>query len=397
MSQLLRNVVTVLLIVFMALAAFAAGYFVNEYLRSVQADNQTALSDEQFSVFWEAWNRVEAVFIDDLPDSNAVVYGAIRGSLRELDDPYTVFIEPVARDVERVRLQGTFGGIGANVFRNEAGEVVLEPIPGNPAEAAGILSGDVLLAVEGVAISADNSVEDVVQLVRGEVGTPVVLTVRHADSAETVDIEVMRDIILLPSVVSRILEEDATIGYVQLSRFSAESGAEVAAALTDLQEQGATRFILDLRYNGGGLLDASVAVVDHFLDDQTVYYQLSRDTGELEVRTNAETLIPDAPLVVLVNGGTASSSEIVAGALQDLDRAILIGSQTFGKGSVQLVYELSDGSSVHVTSARWFTPDRQPIDEGGLTPDIAVDMTQEAIDAGRDDVLAAAITNLQSQ
>ena len=361
--------------------------------RPVQQRYQT----KNLAVFWEAWDRVEAVFIDDLPASNAVVYGAIRGSLRELDDPYTVFIEPVARDAERVRLQGTFGGIGANVFRNEAGEIVLEPIPGNPAEAAGILSGDVLLAVEGVAISADNSVEDVVQLVRGEVGTPVVLTVRHADSAETVDIEVMRDIILLPSVISRILEEDATIGYVQLSRFSAESGAEVAAALTDLQEQGATRFVLDLRYNGGGLLDASVAVVDHFLSDEPVYYQLSRETGELEVRTNAETLIPDAPLVVLVNGGTASSSEIVAGALQDLDRATLIGSQTFGKGSVQLVYELSDGSSVHVTSARWFTPNRQPIDEGGLTPDIAVDMTQEAIDAGRDDVLAAAIANLQSQ
>ncbi|MCO5207487.1 MAG: S41 family peptidase [Anaerolineae bacterium] len=392
----MRNIATVFMVVMMAVAAFAAGFLANDFARGVRAEDRTTVSAEEFGVFWEAWDRVQETFIDELPASNEVVYGAIRGSLRELNDPYTVFIEPVAREQERVRLQGTFGGIGANVFRDENGNVVLEPIAGNPAEAAGVLSGDILIAVDGEPVSADATVEQIVQMVRGEVGTPVVITVLHPDSAESVDLEVIRAVILLPSVDYRLLEADPTVGYVQLARFSAESGTEVGAALTDLMAQGADKFILDLRYNGGGLLDASVAVVDHFLADQPVYYQLTRASGEQTVRTNAETLVPDAPLVVLVNEGTASSSEIVAGALQDLGRATLIGSQTFGKGSVQLVYDLSDGSSVHVTSARWFTPDRQQIDQNGLTPDIEVDLTQEAIDAGRDDTLARAVAFLQN-
>lgn len=396
MSHRMRNIATVFMVVMMAVAAFAAGFLANDFARGVRAEDRTTVSAEEFGVFWEAWDRVQETFIDELPASNEVVYGAIRGSLRELNDPYTVFIEPVAREQERVRLQGTFGGIGANVFRDENGNVVLEPIAGNPAEAAGVLSGDILIAVDGEPVSADATVEQIVQMVRGEVGTPVVITVLHPDSAESVDLEVIRAVILLPSVDYRLLEADPTVGYVQLARFSAESGTEVGAALTDLMAQGADKFILDLRYNGGGLLDASVAVVDHFLADQPVYYQLTRASGEQTVRTNAETLVPDAPLVVLVNEGTASSSEIVAGALQDLGRATLIGSQTFGKGSVQLVYDLSDGSSVHVTSARWFTPDRQQIDQNGLTPDIEVDLTQEAIDAGRDDTLARAVAFLQN-
>ncbi|MCO5195488.1 MAG: S41 family peptidase [Anaerolineae bacterium] len=396
MSHRMRNIATVFMVVMMAVAAFAAGFLANDFARGVRAEDRTTVSAEEFGVFWEAWDRVQETFIDELPASNEVVYGAIRGSLRELNDPYTVFIEPVAREQERVRLQGTFGGIGANVFRDENGNVVLEPIAGNPAEAAGVLSGDILIAVDGEPVGADATVEQIVQMVRGEVGTPVVITVLHPDSAESVDLEVIRAVILLPSVDYRLLEADPTVGYVQLARFSAESGTEVGAALTDLMAQGADKFILDLRYNGGGLLDASVAVVDHFLADQPVYYQLTRASGEQTVRTNAETLVPDAPLVVLVNEGTASSSEIVAGALQDLGRATLIGSQTFGKGSVQLVYDLSDGSSVHVTSARWFTPDRQQIDQNGLTPDIEVDLTQEAIDAGRDDTLARAVAFLQN-
>lgn len=397
MSHRTRNIATVLMVVMMAAAAFAAGFLANDFVRGVRAEDRATVSAEEFGVFWEAWDRVQETFIDDLPASNEVVYGAIRGSLRELDDPYTVFIEPVAREEERVRLQGTFGGIGANVFRDEEGNVVLEPLRGNPAEAAGVQSGDILIAVDGELVGADATVEQIVQIVRGEVGTPVVLTVLHPDSAEPVDLEVIRAVILLPSVDYRLVEDDPTVGYVQLARFSGESGAEVAAALTDLIAQGADKFILDLRYNGGGLLDASVSVVDHFLADQPVYYQLTRGSGEQVVRTNVETLVPDAPLVVLVNEGTASSSEIVAGALQDLDRATLIGSQTFGKGSVQLVYDLSDGSSVHVTSARWFTPDRQQIDQNGLTPDIEVNLTQEAIDAGRDEALARAVAFLQNR
>jgi carboxyl-terminal processing protease len=308
-----------------------------------------------------------------------------------------VFIEPAAREVERERLQGTFGGIGAYITRSEdTGEVILEPIPGNPAEAAGILTGDILLAVDGSPISAEMTVPEIIDLVKGEKGTTVILTVRHPGAAEPVDISVVRDDILLPSVAYRLLEQDATIGYIQLSRFSGESSTEVGVALQSLQAQGATQFILDLRQNGGGLRDAAVEVVDHFLADGPVLILESQEEGERIFNATAETIALNEPLVVLVDGGTASASEIVAGALQDRGRAALIGnSPTFGKGSVQLVFDLSDGSSVHVTSARWLTPNRHQIDQSGLQPDVLVEVTQDDIDNGRDPVLDRAVTYLQ--
>ena len=308
------------------------------------------------------------------------------------DSPYTVFVEPAAREVERERLQGSFGGIGAYITRSEeTGEVLLEPIPGNPAEAAGVLVGDVLLAVDGQSITAEMTVPEIVDMVKGEKGTSVTLTLRHPGATEAVDISVVRADILLPSVVYRLLEDDPTIGYIGLSRFSGESGNEVGVAVQTLLSQGATRFVLDLRQNGGGLRDAAVAVADHFLDSGPVLYVDSQQEGERVFNATDETLAPDEPLVVLIDGGTASASEIVAGALKDRERATLIGnSATFGKGSVQYVFDLSDGSSVHVTSARWLTPNRQQLDGEGIAPDILVEVTQADIDDGRDPVLERA-------
>jgi carboxyl-terminal processing protease len=206
-----------------------------------------------------------------------------------------------------------------------------------------------------------------------------------------VDIAVVRADILLPSVTFRLLEADPTIGYISLSRFSGESGNEVGAALQELLSQGATRFVLDLRQNGGGLRDAAVDVADHFLNNGPVLYLDSQQEGERVFNASDETLAPDQPLVVLIDSGTASASEIVAGALRDRERATLIGnSPTFGKGSVQLVFDLSDGSSVHVTSARWLTPNRLQLDGEGIPPDILVEVTQDDIDNGRDPVLERA-------
>ena len=379
------------MLVILAGSAFAAGYLMRGLVNGRESSLVRAQQDD-LALFQEAWALVEGNFLGTLPDSRQVTYGAIRGSLATLDDPYTVFIEPAAREVERERLQGSFGGIGAYITRSEeTGEVQLEPIPGNPAEAAGILAGDVLLAVDGQAITDALTVPEIVELVKGEKGTSVTLTVRHPDATETVDIAVVRADILLPSVTFRLLEEDPTIGYIALSRFSGESGNEIGAALQELLGQGATRFVLDLRQNGGGLRDAAVAVADHFLDSGPVLYVDSQQEGERVFNATDETLAPDEPLVVLIDGGTASASEIVAGALKDRERATLIGnSATFGKGSVQYVFDLSDGSSVHVTSARWLTPNRQQLDGEGIAPDILVEVTQADIDDGRDPVLERA-------
>ena len=386
------------MLVLLAVSAFGAGYLARDLVNG-RGGAAAARADQDLSLYYEAWSLIDEHFLGAMPDEQAVTYGAIRGSLSALGDPYTVFIEPVAREAERERLQGSFGGIGAYITRNdETGEVLLEPIPGNPAEAAGIVAGDVLLAVDGAPITGAMTVPEIIDLVKGETGTTVTLTVRHPGAAEPVDIDIVRADILLPSVVYRLVEQDPTVGYIQLSRFSGESGNEVGAAIQALQAEGATRLILDLRQNGGGLRDAAVDVADHFLDEGPVLFLQSQSEGERVFNATAETAAPTEPLVVLVDGGTASASEIVAGALQDRGRATLIGSsKTFGKGSVQLVFDLTDGSSVHVTSARWFTPNHNQLDQAGLEPDVLVTVTQEDVDSGRDPVLEQAVMYLLEQ
>ncbi len=386
------------MLVLLAVSAFGAGYLARDLVNG-RGGAAAARADQDLSLYYEAWSLIDEHFLGAMPDEQAVTYGAIRGSLSALGDPYTVFIEPVAREAERERLQGSFGGIGAYITRNdETGEVLLEPIPGNPAEAAGIVAGDVLLAVDGTPITGAMTVPEIIDLVKGETGTTVTLTVRHPGAAEPVDIDIVRADILLPSVVYRLVEQDPTVGYIQLSRFSGESGNEVGAAIQALQAEGATRLILDLRQNGGGLRDAAVDVADHFLDEGPVLFLQSQSEGERVFNATADTAAPTEPLVVLVDGGTASASEIVAGALQDRGRATLIGSsKTFGKGSVQLVFDLTDGSSVHVTSARWFTPNHNQLDQAGLEPDVLVTVTQEDVDSGRDPVLEQAVMYLLEQ
>jgi carboxyl-terminal processing protease len=397
MSDRFRNGLTVFMLVVLAVSAFAAGYMTRE-LSAVRNNGSVARAEQDMDLFYEAWGLIDKNFLGTIPAGRDIAYGAIRGSLSALDDPYTIFIEPADRAIERERLQGTFGGIGAYISRSEeTGEVILEPIPGNPAEAAGILSGDVLLAVDGEPITQELPVPEIVEMVKGEKGTTVSLTIRHPGQTEPVVITIIRGDILLPSVSYRLLEADPSIGYIQLSRFSGESGSEVGTALQALQAQGAQEFVLDLRQNGGGLRDAAIDVADHFLDEGPILYLQSQQDGERIFSANSQTIAADEPLVVLVDGGTASASEIVAGALQDRQRATLIGnSKTFGKGSVQLVFDLTDGSSVHVTSARWFTPNRHQIDQSGLQPDILVEVTQDDIDNGRDPVLDRAVDFLQN-
>ena len=244
MSNRFRNGLTVFMLVVLAAGAFGAGYLTRELVNG-RGNLSLAHADQNMDLFNEAWGLIQDNFLGGIPDSRVMTYGAIRGSLATLDDPYTVFIEPAAREVERERLQGTFGGIGAYISRSEeTGEVLLEPIPGNPAEAAGILTGDVLLAVDGQDITAEMTVPEIVELVKGEKGTSITLTVRHPDATETVDIDVVRADILLPSVVFRLLEEDPTIGYIALSRFSGESSNEVGVALHEPMRHGATRLAM---------------------------------------------------------------------------------------------------------------------------------------------------------
>lgn len=346
----------------------------------------------EFGIFWEAWEILQRDFYGDQPANQSRTYGAIKGLAEAYGDPYTVFIEPEPRQRERENLSGAFGGIGAWINQDEAGNKLLDPMPERPAEKAGILLGDVLLAVDGVTLDPALSVDEVVALIRGPIGEAVVLTVSRAGVAEPLEIPVVRERIETPSVEWRALEESPEVGYIAIRQFTERTPAELDRALAELSEAGIGYLIVDLRHNGGGLLQSSIDVASRFLNDGVVLYERRSSGDEQVYRVRSATRAPAWPMVVLVDGATASASEIVAGALQDRGRATLAGEKTFGKGSVQLVYDLSDGSSVHVTVARWLTPNGHEINGVGLTPEQIVPHED-----GRDAPLEEAIRTLTAR
>jgi carboxyl-terminal processing protease len=394
----MRNWIRITLALLAALLIFSlgagAGYGAHWYLNRNQPASEEA---RQFGIYWEVWHIVLDKFYGNVPHDSTPAYGAIRGALSTLQDPYTLFVEPQPRALEKAELQGQFGGIGALVSRGKAGEVILDPMVDSPAEQAGVKKGDVVLKVDNTPITSTMTTDAVLVLIRGEVGTKVTLTLQRAGAAEPIVVSITRATIETPSVEWRVLEQDASTGYIHIRLFTERTPRELERALQDLKGAGAKRLVLDMRDNPGGLLDAAVAVASQFLRDGVVLYEDRKDESEKSYPVAQGGVALDQPLVVLVNHGTASASEIVAGALQDRQRGPLIGERTFGKGSVQLVYDLSDKSSLHVTVARWFTPNRQRIDGQGLTPDIELAMSDADRQAGADPQLERAIAYLQEK
>ncbi|HSJ58635.1 MAG TPA: S41 family peptidase [Anaerolineae bacterium] len=383
------------LVTALVIGAFAAGVGATWLL--LRDAEPTEAEEGGFGVFWEAWHLVEGNFLGELPDMQRVAWGAIRGALTTLDDPHTTFLEPQPRQREREDLSGRFGGIGAYVVQEEDGGYSLDPMPDLPAEQAGVQQGDRLLEVDGRPITTTMGVDEVVSLLRGEVGTTVTVALGREGQAEPLVLAIVRQEIPSPSVEWRMLEDAAGVGYVRITIFSDRTDRELREALADLEEQGMSRLVLDLRGNGGGLLDASIDVTSEFLDGGVVLYQVERGNKEQVYTADGNGVLPDLPMVILVDGGTASASEIVAGALQDRDRAVLVGEQTYGKGSVQSVFDLSDGSSVHITYAEWLTPDRRQLTGQGLVPDVVVGISEEDRSQGRDTQLERAVEHLREE
>lgn len=389
-----------LLVTVAMLLAFGAGVGTTWFLlhngAPARAAAPAAPDEYDVGLFWEAWRLVEQHFYGDLPDDEHLSWGLIRGSLATLDDPHTVFIEPQPRQREKEMLSGRFGGIGALVSETEDGRIVLDPQPELPAIQAGVLPGDTLLKVDDTEITPAMTVDDVINLIRGEIGTPVRLTVRHEGQSAAVDIEITRAEIPSPTVEWRMLADSgvAGAGYARITLFSDRTPGELKKAIDDLEKQGMTRLVLDLRGNGGGLLNSGIDVAGEFLDGGPVVIQAEKDGKERTYEAGSRPDFGEGKLVVLVDGGTASASEIVAGALQDRGRARLVGDKTYGKGSVQQVFDLSDGSSVHITFADWLTPNRDKITGIGLTPDYQVSMTDEDRNQGRDPQLDRALQAL---
>jgi len=346
------------------------------------------LNQEDFDLLFEVWEIVGREFDGELPEDAEVTYGAIDGTLRLLDDQFTRFVPPAIAERAREQLEGSFEGIGAFVDMSEDGYLLIVlPIKDQPADLAGLLSGDLISHVNGEPVMG-KSIDAIIAEVKGPKGTTVVLTVIRESETDPFDVTIARDLIEIPIVESEILADD--IAYVRLSSFSSNSAEQLESALDNVLEVQPRALILDLRDNPGGFLSQSVEVADLFLADGVALYQ--RDSlGEEETFTTDDgDLAESVTLVVLVNGGSASASEIVAGAVKDRNRGTIIGETTLGKGSVQQSHTLSDGSELRVTIARWYTPDQLSIDSEGVSPDIAV-VTPEEFGGEADTQLQAAI------
>ncbi|MFL7791732.1 MAG: S41 family peptidase [Anaerolineae bacterium] len=344
--------------------------------------------EEAFQVFWEAWGIVQRDFYGELPDEEAITYAAIRGMINALDDPYTSFVEPAEVAIRAEDDSGEYEGIGAYVDMDEDGKlVIVEPFEGSPAEAAGLQAGDRVIAVDGVSI-VGMSLYEAIGLVRGPAGSEVTLLVEREGVAEPFEVTVTRDRFEVEIVDVEMLDND--IGYIRLREFGSKAAEEMEDGLEELLAQNPRGIVFDLRFNPGGWLDQALKVADLFLSDGVILTQRWKDGNEEVFKARDGDIGEDIPLVVLVDRGSASASEIVAGAIQDHNRAILIGEVTFGKGAVQTVHTLSDGSQLIVTSAMWFTPNNQPIHGHGLTPDIEVPYPEE-LAPGEDPQLERAI------
>lgn len=376
--------------------AFILGFLFRDLtgLNVVLASGIQHVEEDSYPLLDEVQVLLDRHYFREQPDYTQRQYAAIRGMLSALEDRYTFFIEPPVAQSESDVLAGTYGGIGVQIQRAESGEFVLFPFPDGPAARMGIEDGDILRKINGTTINLSEQQDVIDQMLRGEVveGSGVEITVIKAQGSGEFTIFIPFEVINVPSVVWRVLAEDEEIGYVQILRFTSRTPEELTTALTDLRTADINALVLDLRNNSGGLLQESIQVAGQFLNGGVIVYEKT-NTEEQAFRAEEGGLATDLPLIVLINQGTASAAELVAGAIRDRERGILIGQVTYGKGTVQQIFALSDSSSLHITSAEWFTPERNELDQHGLKPDI--EMIPDI--NGRDIELGEAIRYLQQQ
>jgi carboxyl-terminal processing protease len=329
-----------------------------------------ASRDELMAPFWEAWEILHDEFVDQPLDDGLLVQGAIRGMVDSLGDPHSSYMDPDEYMQANLPLDGEYEGIGAWVDADGEFLTIISAMPGSPAERGGLHPGDQVIGVDGEDVTGlDGNL--VIRKVLGPAGTAVRLRIRREGVPDPIDLEIVRERIDLASVESEMLAGD--IGYVRLLSFGAQTADDLDRELTDLLRQDPQGLILDLRGNGGGFLHTAVDVASQFLSEGVVLIERFGDGQETIYEVEGGGRATQIPLVVLIDGGSASASEIVAGAIQDHDRGLLVGETSFGKGSVQNWIELNDDQgAVRVTIARWYTPDGRQIHEVGLTPDVEV-------------------------
>lgn len=362
---------------------------------TLSAEGEPVTREELFEPFWQAWDLVHRDFVDQPLDDQKLMQGAIRGMMEALGDPHSSYMNPDEYQQMSDPLEGEYEGIGAIVDIKGDYVTFISFFPGSPAEIAKLQPGDMVIAIDGKDMTGiDGNL--VLRQIRGPAGTEVSLTLRRKDVAEPVIVKVRREKIVMNSLDSKIL--DGNIAYIQLYTFGDKTNEELKTAIKNLMKEEPTGLILDLRNNGGGFLNTAIDVASQFMDTKIVMLE-EYGSGEIKTfNTRGRGLASDIPMIVLINGGSASASEIVAGALQDTDRARLVGEKSYGKGSVQNWIPLNnDQGAVRITIARWLTPDKRQINGKGLDPDITVTFSDADIEAKRDVQLEKAIELLKSQ
>lgn len=365
--------------------AFVVGFIFEE----VFTQTSHTASSHEYGLLLEVQTLLDENYLREQPSPTERQYAAIRGMLSSLDDRYTFFIDPPVAQSESDVLAGTYGGIGVQIQRNEMGDVVMYPFEDGPAKKAGIQDGDILLKINDEDVTLSVRQDTIDQMLRGEVKNDNGVTLEYRRGEEILSDFVLFDVINVPSVIWRTVHTDDSIGYIQVLRFTSRTPDEFAEAIEALSMFELLGVVIDLRDNSGGLLQESVQTASIVLDGGVVVYEVNH-TGERVFEATEGDLLNGLPIVVLVNQGTASAAELVAGAIRDSGRGIIVGQQTFGKGTVQQIYRLSDESSLHVTSAEWFTPERNALDGIGLIPDIMMIPDEN----GRDVELGEAIRHL---
>jgi len=417
MNRSSKKIIFVFLI---TVTSFSAGFAVSDYVDSLNDRNNirgliniggqndrdnlnfwNILEDEDkneieeradFGVFWEAWRMIENKYTLEELDYEKMVFGAVSGMVDSLEDPYTVFLSPQDKSIFEQDMKGSFSGIGAEVGFRDKFLTIVAPLEGSPAEKAGLLSGDKVLKVDETEIIGMN-IDEAVSIIRGEKGTMVKLTIRRDGLHELKEIEIIRDIIKIETVEWEL--RSGNIVYIRISQFKEETIDEFDSQIDDIIVNDPKGIIVDLRNNPGGYVSTLENIASRFLDNGDVIF--IEDFGDKRdvYRASGNNKFNNIPVVVLINEGSASASEIFAGSLRDNKDAKLVGKTTFGKGLVQEMQDLKDGSALKITVAKWLTPNELDINKDGIEPDYEVEMTLEDYELDRDPQLEKAMELLK--
>ena len=356
-----------------------------EFASSAQKD----FNSSDLDLFWQAYAKLKETYFGSV-DAKKYLYGAISGGYASVDDPYTLFLPPELSREFRDELSGELEGIGIKIGEYNGLPAVIAPLDGSPAAKAGLRPKDQILKVDAVETQSMN-LDEVVAKIRGKAGTKVKLEIMRAGQDKPLDFEIQREKIDVKTVEIQYKNDVAIIA---LNEFGLDTRSEFEKAAREISDKGISKVVLDLRNNPGGLLDGAVDVMGEFVALDTVVVQDESKSGKIEYRTSGESLLKQAKIAVLINGGTASSSEIVAGAIKDLKRGTLIGEKTFGKGTVQELENIGDYSSVKITVAKWLTPNGNNIDKDGIAPDIEVKEPDNVLFSDNDPLVQRAIEEL---